>query len=291
MKDIVAKVNGREIKRVELINAIQGYAMGIHRKAMDALSAEELEEVEKLAMEKLVGRELIRQEAVRQGVEAEAELVDAEIAKVRANFPSEEEMWATLEKAGVTTDQYRGMLEADIIVNKMVSSKSADIGEPTDEEVDAFYGEHKEKIRTSARVKASHILIKTEGQEKQAALDSINELGRRAASEDFAELAKEASDCPSGNAGGDLGYFGRGDMVKPFEEAAFAQEVGAVGEPVETPFGYHLIRVDDRKESEPMPLEEAAPQIRQIIKGQNQAQLLDQWVAGLKDAADVEIFG
>ena len=91
-------------------------------------------------------------------------------------------------------------------------------------------------------IRASHILRNTDGRSKDDALKEIEDL--KAQIDDganFAELAEEHSDCPSGSGGGDLGEFGRGMMVKPFEEAAFGLDVDAISEPVETDFGYHLI--------------------------------------------------
>lgn len=90
------------------------------------------------------------------------------------------------------------------------------------------------------RVKASHILVKTESEAKQI-------MQKLAAGDDFAKLAKMYSQCPSGNAGGDLGYFGKGQMVKPFETACFNAKSGDVVGPVKTQFGYHVIKVVDVK--------------------------------------------
>jgi len=90
------------------------------------------------------------------------------------------------------------------------------------------------------KVKASHILVKTEAEAKQI-LDKVK------AGDDFAKLAKTYSQCPSGKEGGDLGYFGKGQMVKPFEDACFKANKGDVLGPVKTQFGYHIIKVTDIK--------------------------------------------
>ncbi len=89
-------------------------------------------------------------------------------------------------------------------------------------------------------VRASHILVKTEAEAKNLYEEIKN-------GKDFAAAAAEYSECPSGANGGDLGYFGRGMMVKPFEDAAFDAEVGVVTNPVQTQFGWHLILVTDKK--------------------------------------------
>ena len=88
----------------------------------------------------------------------------------------------------------------------------------------------------TTEVRASHILVKTE----QEAKDLYNEIKN---GKSFAVVAQEKSLCPSGQNGGDLGFFGKGMMVKPFEDAAFALEVGELSQPVETQFGWHLIEV------------------------------------------------
>ena len=90
------------------------------------------------------------------------------------------------------------------------------------------------------KIRASHILVKTEEEAKKL----LEEIKNGA---DFAKLASEHSMCPSGRDGGDLRFFGRGMMVKPFEDAAFALKKGEVSEPVETQFGWHLIEVTDKK--------------------------------------------
>lgn len=94
----------------------------------------------------------------------------------------------------------------------------------------------------SDEIQASHILLGVEGRSKEEALTQITELKEQIdGGADFAELAREHSDCPSGRSGGDLGPFGRGVMVPTFDEAAFNLEDGEISGPVETDFGYHLI--------------------------------------------------
>lgn len=93
----------------------------------------------------------------------------------------------------------------------------------------------------STEVKASHILVKTE----QEAMDLYNEIVNDGKS--FEEIAQAKSLCPSGQNGGDLGFFGKGMMVKPFEDAAFDLEIGEISKPVETQFGWHLIKLVDKK--------------------------------------------
>ena len=93
----------------------------------------------------------------------------------------------------------------------------------------------------TTEVKASHILVKTESE----AISLLEEIKN---GKSFADAASENSLCPSGYNGGDLGYFGRGMMVKPFEDAAFSMEIGEVSNPIKTQLGYHLIHLTDKKD-------------------------------------------
>lgn len=128
-------------------------------------------------------------------------------------------------------------------------------------------------------VKARHILVKT----KEEALAIIAELDGGG---DFVELAKQKSTGPSGPSGGDLGYFGPGQMVPPFEEAALKLDIGAyTKEPVETQFGWHVILVEDKRAQQPPPYEEIKEQIRGVLFREIYAQLVDK----LRGDAKVEI--
>jgi peptidyl-prolyl cis-trans isomerase C len=109
----------------------------------------------------------------------------------------------------------------------------------------AVYDEQVAKLKPETEVHARHILVKTE----QEAKDIIAQLNKGAS---FTELAKKSSDGPSARSGGDLGYFSRGQMVKPFEDAAFALEKGQISKPVQTEFGWHVIKVEDKRER-PLP--------------------------------------
>lgn len=124
---------------------------------------------------------------------------------------------------------------------------------------------------------ASHILVDS----KTTAEDLIAELNGGA---DFAALAKEHSTGPSGPSGGELGWFSQGMMVPAFEAAVMAMEVGAVSEPVATQFGWHVVKLNDKRLQGPPPLEEVRDQLAEIIQGT----AIEEAVATLMDAASIE---
>ena len=131
------------------------------------------------------------------------------------------------------------------------------------EEIEAYYEENKDQFSSQERVKASHILVKTE---KEAA-DVIKELEGGLS---FEEAATKYSTCPSKERGGDLGFFAKGQMVLEFEDAAFSLELNKVSEPVKTQFGYHIIKVTDSKPAGIKSLEEAKAEIEDTLLGQKQ---------------------
>ena len=134
----------------------------------------------------------------------------------------------------------------------------------SDDEIKEYYEANKSKYSKGASVHAKHILVDNE--EKCTELLNAITSGEKV----FEDVAKESSTCPSGANGGDLGEFGRGQMVKEFEDAAFAAEVGHVVGPVKTQFGYHLIKVEDKKEAGESSLEEVKDQIRAELSQKKQ---------------------
>lgn len=135
----------------------------------------------------------------------------------------------------------------------------------TEEEAKAFYEGNPQHFQKDATVSAKHILVAEEA-DCLAILEAIKN-GKA-----FEDAAKESSTCPSGAQGGDLGEFGKGQMVKEFEEAAFAAEIGTVVGPVKTQFGYHLIKVEKKNEPSVVPYEEVAEKIKQTVLQQKQNQ-------------------
>ena len=143
-------------------------------------------------------------------------------------------------------------------VRKILESVSV-----SDEEAEEFYKANPNLFVTPAQIRASHILVAEE--EKAAELYAKIQSG-----ESFEELAIDNSTCPSGVNGGDLNFFSKGQMVPEFEEAAYALEVGQVSEPVKTQFGYHIIKLTEKKEDQQHSFEEVLPNIIQNLTAQKQ---------------------
>ena len=173
-----------------------------------------------------------------------------------AAYGEEEKLTETEEFEKIMKSARTDIL-AQLAMNKVMGSISV-----TEEEIKEFYEDNKAQFKKGESVSAKHILVKEED-ECNAILAAIN-----AGEKTFEDAAKESSTCPSGQQGGSLGEFGKGQMVKEFEDAAFAAEIGAVVGPVATQFGFHLIKVEAKSEASELPYEEVKGQIeRQLLTG------------------------
>ena len=161
------------------------------------------------------------------------------------------------------------------ILASMAISETVKAVEVTEEDMKSFYEENSNYFEKGATVSAKHILVKEE-EKCQEILEEI------IAGKVFEEAAQQYSTCPSGQKGGDLGEFGKGQMVKEFEEAAFAAEIGQVVGPIKTQFGYHLIKVEAKNEATVTPFEEVKEQIRRNLMQQKQNKAYADKAAELK---------
>lgn len=166
----------------------------------------------------------------------------------------------------------------NILARAVIRKYATDNIKITDDDIRKHYEASKEHYMTGEQITASHILVRT----KAEALDVLKELR---AGKDFAEVAKARSIGPSASRGGALGTFGRGRMVKPFEAVAFSLHKGELGGPVQTQFGFHIIKVTDRTESRLRPLEEVRNEIHKTLMAQRIEAFLDE----LLSHAEVQI--
>ena len=164
------------------------------------------------------------------------------------------------------TEEYKTILESakrDILAQLAMRNTLKKV-QVTEDEIKDYYEANPKKFEKGATVSAKHILVETE----EACKDVLAQI--ESGAKTFENAAKEYSTCPSKERGGDLGEFGRGQMVKEFEDAAFAAEIGQIVGPVKTQFGYHLIKVEDKKEAGESNLEEVKDQIRAELSQKKQ---------------------
>ena len=189
----------------------------------------------------------------------------------------EETFTQIIEMSGTSLAEVKKNLVSTMKIKKLLEPRI----KVTEEEMKAFFEENKEDFAQEEQVKARHILVATE-KEAQEIKDKL------AKGEDFAALAKEYStDDSTKNNGGQLGFFNRGDMVPEFEKAAFALAVGEISAPVKTEYGYHLIKVEEKKEAAAPNYEKSKADIKEYLFNQKLQQEYNPWLQEV--SADYEI--
>ena len=224
----------------------------------------------------LINEQLIGQAAKKAKITVTSAEVDAEMEKLREQIgPSFD---SVLAQYGMTVEDLQKNMELNLLVFK-VSTKDVTVSEDA---LMSFFEEHKSDYDQPEMVKASHILVETEEKAKEIKK-------KLAEGADFAELARsESTDPMSAAEGGDLGFFARGRMVPEFEKAAFAMSPGQTSAPVKSEYGYHIIRVTDRKDAHEATFDDVKDDIERTIKG-NQAKSAQALASELRLEADVTI--
>ncbi|MCR2804193.1 peptidylprolyl isomerase [Paenibacillus soyae] len=254
----VATVNGENITKDELYDLL-----------VDANG--------EAALDNLITETLVQQEADAASISITDQDVTDEIAIIKMDFANDEEFNSVLIQNGLTEEDLRDQMRVSAMVRKVLESKT----EVTDEEMQTYFDENKAKLgEAPEQVRASHILVAT----KEEADAILAELKGGA---DFAETAKAKSTDGSAASGGDLGFFSKEDMVEPFSEAAFALEVDAISEVVQSEFGYHIIKKTDYKAATTANFEEKKELIRLKLTSDETNQLASAWIQEIRDKAKI----
>jgi peptidyl-prolyl cis-trans isomerase C len=290
----VAVANGAVITKAQLDREMAAVKQRL-MKERGPIPNEQLENLEKSVLESLIDRELISQEAQKEGYKVENAQVDQRMKELQGRFPSQTDFQAALGQMGLSEDDLRSQIKRELTLQQFIDKKFAPEAVVTDEKAKTYYETHPEAFMQPEQVRARHILIKVEPgaseTEKAASLKKLADIqGRVKKGEDFAKLATEFSDGPSKTKGGDLGYFRRGQMVKPFENAAFALKPGEVSDIVETQFGYHLIKSVDKKPESKIAYEEVKARLKEYLKQEKIRELIRSYIQELKTKAKVERF-
>jgi len=289
----VATVNGVGILLSDFEDAVlrivQSYA-----GAGQTIPDSQMGELRSQILDQLIAQELLLQEAVNAGVTVSTDDVETQLQAYRNQVATEDQWQQILEANDTTEDGLRDQIRRSAILQQMISSALVDLEPVTEDEIQSFYDDNPEYFETGETVTARHILISTDGLDTDEEIEDARARAEAIRAElldgaDFAMLAIEQSEGPSAAQGGDLGTFGRGQMVAPFEEAAFALEVGEISEVVQTQYGFHVIQVTDKSDSGSIPLDQVSSQIEQVLNQQKQEEILNVYVDALRADADISI--
>lgn len=259
--EVVASVNGQKITKTELYNLM------VKQNGNQALDS-------------LIGERIVDLEAKKHNIAVSEQDIQNELNKYYENYGGQEVFFQALTSSGFTLDDVKKDLALSLKIRKLMEPRIA----ISDNELMAYFEENKASFGEEKQVKASHILVDTQ--------EKANDIKRRLASgEDFAGLAKENStDTATRDNGGELGFFGKGEMTEEFETAAFSLKVGEISAPVKTEFGYHIIKVEVIKEAREANYEQSKDTIYETIFEQKVETEYNAWIEEMYHQYKIENF-
>ena len=254
-----------------------------------------LTQLRKEAMDEMIEQELVRQAAEAKGIEVTGAEIDAALGEISEPFDKPDEFNRRIQSEGFTPDSYRQHVERMLAAKKYLDDIRMSAATVSDEELETYYRDNELRLTLPEQVRVRHILLTWKPLGKQDDRAAIREqmvpiLEKARAGEDFAALARDYSDdsATAGN-GGDTGLFQRGQMVPAFEAVAFALQPGEISDPVETPFGVHILRLEEHKEARLLPLEEIREQLRDHIREEKMEAAVEQETERLRQEGEVAI--
>jgi peptidyl-prolyl cis-trans isomerase C len=290
----VATVNGIVITQ-DLFDKEMARVSSQFARSGRPLSDAQSVSIKKRVLETLINRELLYQESQHKGIKVEDNEVNGQFDIVKKRFPDEEQYKAALQKMNITEAELKSQIREGMAIQQFVDNYLVQEITVSEAEVKGFYQNNPDMFKQPEQIKASHILIKVDAQADETAKGQANKKIMKIqeqlkAGQDFASLATEFSEGPSNVNGGDLGYFSRGQMVKPFEDAAFKLKSGEVSDIVETRFGYHLIKVVDKKPESVVSYEKVKDKITQYLEQDKKEKAVKDDIERLRQKAVIERF-
>jgi peptidyl-prolyl cis-trans isomerase C len=294
---IAVEVDGVKMMKAQLNSEMQQKLTMLKGQ----VPAERLEqakaEIRKGLIDEFVMRTLLSKEVAAKKVTASEKEIAEMLDGMKAQLPAGKTMDDLMKQNGIDITKMREEIGMNIKMDKLVMQELGGKVKVSDKEISDFYEKNKEKFMKPESVHARHILVakvpedtdKTKADKKAKAEDLQKKL---LAGADFADLAAKNSDCPSKQNGGDLGTFARGQMVKPFEDAAFSQQKNAIGPVVETDFGFHIIQVLEHQTAQVLKLDgETKKRIAAFLERQKQQGAFDGMVKRLRAGANILVYG
>ncbi|HEU5123997.1 MAG TPA: peptidylprolyl isomerase [Verrucomicrobiae bacterium] len=293
---IVAKAKGVSISRSQLDDAMISIKTGAAARGQ-SISPEQMPMIERSVLDRLIQVQVLNAKATEADKKAGIEATQKRIEELKKQAGSDETFAARLTSLGLTEAELQSKMSEEIIAeNVMKRELKVDV---SDDDVKKFYDENPGKFEKPEMVRAAHVLIATKdlttgtelSDEQKAAKKKVAEdvLKRAKAGEDFAKLAKEYSDDPGSKDKGGEYTFPRGQMMPAFESAAFSLNTNQVSDIVETPYGYHIIKLYEKLPAKKIELSEVKDDIKEYLGNQQVLKQSPEYLEKLEKEADVQI--
>ena len=270
----------------------------IELRQQDLSSAEFQQRREELleeALERAVENLILVQEARRRGMQVPDHAIEDRLEEVHGRYPSREAFVEDIEQAGETLSDIRRRLRRQVLALNMSMLQREQFEQAvvvSEEEAVQYYQDNLQHFQRPGRVRVRQIFLSGEGEEAQAQAREQAEalLAEIEAGEAFEDLAREHSEAPGAAEGGLVGWQQRGDLIEPLDSAAFDLEEGEISDVLETDFGVHILKVDEREEEGHVPFGEVRSQIINHLRQEKADARYDRWMADQRRRAGVQMF-
>lgn len=291
---VVATVDGVNLTQGAVDAQLDRWLASVENRIPPERLADITAQVRTQIADQFVVKTLLANAAAKVAMSVSEQEIDQAIAEIKQRLPEGMTLEGVMKAENISLPDLRTNLVTELRIKKLIEVNVGTNLVPTEAEIEAFYASQKSSFEAPETVHARHILIKTastdDAKAKSEKKNKADELQKKlVAGADFAALARENSDCPSKERGGDLGNFPRGQMVPSFEEAAFSQTTNAIGPVIETMFGYHIIQVLEHQQAKTQTLAEARDRIVPYLQRQKEREAFQAYLETLKATAKITI--
>jgi parvulin-like peptidyl-prolyl isomerase len=289
----VAVVNGAPIEIDEFngeVFLIQKTVLGLGKP----LSCEQVSLIRKEVLESMIRRELLYQAARKSGIKPDENAINKDISSLKQQFSGETEYKNELSRRGINEEVLRARMIRNSLVQKYVDKEFTDKVNVTDKEIQDYYQKNIDLFKQPFQMRVNQIFIQSDskgGDSRKKELRSKAEkiLKNLKDDQDFADLAREYSDGPTKNKGGDLGYLRKGQLEKQFESKIFALKKGEITDVIETEYGFHIFKVTDIKPETILAYENVKEKVKKFLVDEKIKQEADEYARKLREKTDVKI--
>jgi peptidyl-prolyl cis-trans isomerase C len=288
----VARVGDKAITEEELQKEMvaQAYQFGVK---MATLPEDRKERYRQVILHRMIDLQLILDASKENKIQVTDAEIQGEMDNIKKRFPDPKNFEAVLAQRNITLKEVEGKIREGLMVRKVMDQVTTSTPSLSDAEVEKYYKDNPDRFKRDEEARASHILIKVDkgatAEDKDKARKKIQDIREQIVKgADFAKLAEENSDCPSGkSSGGDLDWFGRGVMDPTFEKTAFALKPGEMSDIIETQFGFHIIKLTDKREAGTVSLAEVKGDLKEELVQKAREEKFSDWLKKQKDAKAV----
>jgi peptidyl-prolyl cis-trans isomerase C len=289
--DEIARVNGVVITRREF-QVEYRQAVDQHAREGQPVNEAYIASIRRSVIQRMVEEELLYQESRNLGIVVSAEEIDAEVAAARARFQDGAEFERELARLHMSETQYRRKLHRQRAVARAIARLVKPSISVSEEEIRRFYDANPKRYHIPEKIRLRHIVIRIPAgeapEDETPARLKIEMIKKRLdQGEDFANLARQYTEEPRREQGGDVGYVQRGQLLPQLDAVAFDLDVGENSPILVTPQGFHLLRVTDRQPEKVITFEDARPDIRQTLLKLKQDRALRVVIDSLRQKADI----